>query len=356
MLIDNQLIKDRPKDLLEIDFYTQLPEVPVEFAYDSLPEFLNVDLLQMFGIIPKTMDLIMNTQRGFLDKPSEKEIDYYRKRDTKFQMINVVANIHTFKISGDKALAFPYSISLVAGSKRGEPQTCSIDFFKSVGFNQFESNNCYSDFSPFLPVQQGFYGPIELFYGNNDIQVYTDTIGFVLETFFLPTDIDLDDAVLHEPQGFDREIITRYGKYRKKKRYFKPFTNVVPRRIWGCDSPIELFLIQALAKRGHFPVIQTLIFKNGEIHDNFYDMISKGIFIKGDELITDVDLFFPDKKNAVFCDSTKFHRGEKAKTKDERISNQLSDLGIRSIRVSGKDIVERLDIIVEEIITQLKID
>ena len=354
MILDNKLINNRPIELSVIDFYTQLPNAPIRFAYDSLPGFLNIDMLQLIGIMPKTLDLIENTQRGFMEKPSQKEVEYYRKKGSRFQMVHIVANIHTFQMEGKEAVAYPYSISLIAGPKRGKPDTCSIDFLDKIGLDKFDfSENCYTDFSPFLPVQEGFYGPLSFFYGNRKLESYTDTIGFILETFFLPTDTDLREALIGGGGKLDPEISKRYNKYRIK-RYFKPFTDIKPRRIWGCDSPIELFLVQSLAKNEYFPKIQTLIFKNGEIHDNFYDMISKNVFIKGDQLITDVDLYFPKEKVAVFCDGSKYHRGVKNKSKDERIISELLSLGIRSIRLSGKEIIKNLETSTSKVIELLK--
>lgn len=354
MILDNGLITKRPKELFESQFYTELPKVPVKFNYSKLPSFLNFDMLQLFGIMPKTKDLISKSQMGFFINPSEKEVDYYRKRGTRFQVINVVANIHTFKLDGNEAIAYPYSISLIAGPKRGKPDTCSIDFLDRIGLDKIDfSSNCYTDFSPFLPVQEGFYAPIGMFYGKDStIKSYTDTIGFILETFFLPTDIDLEDALISCPNEFDQKIIAKYDKYRIK-RYFKPFTDIKPRKIWGCDSPIELFLIQGLAKKGLFPTIQTLIFRNGEVHDNFYEMIASETFLKGDELLTEADLFFPEKKIAVFCDSTMHHRSSKAKLKDQRISNDLREIGITPIRIQGKEIVSDLSSAVGKVIEEL---
>ncbi|MGV3588954.1 MAG: hypothetical protein ACO1OF_18260 [Adhaeribacter sp.] len=357
MLLDNLLIKNRPKELLKAEFYTELPKVPVKFDYSKLPSFLNIDLLQLFGIMPKTIDLIENTQKDFFINPSAKEVEYYKKKGTRFQIINVVANIHTFKLQGDTALAYPYSISLIAGPKRGLPDTCSIEFLDKIGLDKINfSKNCYTDFSPFSKVEVGFHAPIGLFYGGDrKIKSYTDTIGFILETFFLPTDIELEKALISGPHDFDQTIIDKYDKYRIK-RYFKPFNDILPRRIWGCDSPIELFLIQALAQRDLFPTIQSLIFKNGEVHDNYYEMISSETFIKGDELITEVDLYFPKEKIAVFCDSTKHHRNEKAKLKDAKISYELEKLGIKSLRINGKDIVYNLSQVVQNITSQIKSD
>ena len=351
MILDNKLIKNRPKELLESEFYTEIPKIPTRFDYSSLPSFLNIDLLQLFGIAPKTIDLIENTQRGFHINPSKKEVEYYKKKGTKFQIINIVANVHTFKKKDGEAIAYPYSISIIAGPKRGKPDECSIEFLDRINLEEIDfSSNCYTDYSPFKEVSEGFYAPIGMFSSSKS---YTDTIGFILETFFLPIDIDLGKALINAPQDLDKKIREKYEKYRIK-RYFKPFTDIKPRRIWGCDSPIELFLIQGLAQKNLFPTIQTLIFENGEIHDNFFHMIENKVFLKGDKLITDVDLYFPNEKLAIFCDSTKYHRGTKAKEKDRRISEKLLELGIKSLRLQGKEIVKDLNSSVEKILTELK--
>lgn len=344
MVLDNELIKNRPKILHEIEFYTELPKIPVEFNYSSLPEFLNIDLLTLFGIMPKTRHLVESiNQRGFHAQPTEKEIEYYRERKTKFQAINVVANVHTFKkVNENSARAYPYSISLIAGPKRGIPDECTIELLSKLNLEKISgSNNIYTDFSPFKQADCGFYSNISFLAGMKSGH-YTDTIGFVLETFFLPIDIDLSDVPMNGPQDFDLEIVEKYRKYRVK-RYFKPFENILPRKIWGCDSPIELFLIQGLAKHNTFPIIQTLVFKNGKVFENFYDMIAENIFVKGDEIITEADLYFPERRLAIFCDSTKYHRGNKLSEKDEIIDKQLNDIGIDSLRIPGKLIVEDLD-------------
>lgn len=51
-------------------------------------------------------------------------------------------------------------------------------------------------------------------------------------------------------------------------------------------------------------------------------------------------MYFSNEKLAVFCDSGKFHRGGKAKAKDEAIDAKLAGIGICSVRVPGKLIVE----------------
>jgi hypothetical protein len=343
MILDNGLITNRPKELLDNPFYTELPKAPTRFEYPSLPAYLNIDLINLTGIMPKTRDLVNKTQFEFFAQPTEKEVEYYKQRGTRFQIINVVANVHSFrKFDENLFSAYPYAISLIAGPKRGKPDECSIELLNKLDLEEISNRKqVYTDFSPFKPVEEGFFADSSFLFGGN-LKHYTDTVGFVLETYFLPTDVDLEDVPMPAPQNLDSLADEKFRKYRVK-RYFKPFTDIKPRKIWGCDSPIELFLIQGLAKRNLFPVIQTLIFKDGKVFDNFFHMIEEGVFVKGDELITEADLYFPEKKLAIFCDSTKFHRGAKNKEKDELIDEQLGELGIRTLRISGKQIVERLN-------------
>jgi hypothetical protein len=340
--MDSGLITNRPKELLEIEYYSALPRIPVGFNYGSLPAYLNADLFALNGILPKTCDLISEAHVfDFLTQPSEQEIDYYRKRQTKFQIINVVANIHTFKkISDDLVHAYPYHISLVASPKSGRPEECSIGPLSALNLDQLP-DFVYTDFSPFKPVDRGFLVDSSFLVGA-DHDFYTDTVGFILETYFLATDSDLEDVALHGPSNHDPIIFTKFRKHRIKK-YFKPFTDIKPRKIWGCDSPIELFMVQALAKRGVFPVIQALIFKNGQVFPNFFEMIKSNVFMPADDLITEVDFYFPEQKLAVFCDSVQFHRGKKNKDKDKFIDEQLGAIGISSLRITGKQIIKDLN-------------
>lgn len=344
MILDNELINNRPKELYDIEFYTCMPQAPVEFNYKSLPSYLNMDLYTLTGIMPKTKDLIEKTQQaGFFPQPTEKEIAYYRARNCRFQAINVVANIHSFrKLDDNLYSAYPYSISLIAGPKRNRPDECSIELLNSLDLEEISNRRqVYTDFSPFKPVDRGFFADSSFIFGTAAEQ-YTDTIGFVLETYFLPTNTDITNLPMPGPQNLDPLMREKFRKYRSKI-YFKPFDDIKPRRIWGCDSPIELFLVQGLAKRGLFPIIQTMVFKDGSVFANFFDMIKSGAFIKGDELITEVDLYFPEKKLAIFCDSQKFHRGSKNKNKDKLVDIQLADLGIRTLRLPGKQIVGNLN-------------
>ena len=228
----------------------------------------------------------------------------------------------------------------------------SVEFIASIDLGKIDfSNQVYTDYAPFKPVVEGFYCDRSFLFVKK-LQRYTDTIGFVLETFFLPTDIKLEEALISGPLDIERDILSKYNKYRIK-RYFKPFDDVMPRKIWGCDSPIELFILQGLAQKDIFPNIQTLIFNNGQVYDNYYQMIEDKIFIKGDGLVTEADFYLPDKKIAIFCDSVKYHRNKSDKEKDKKISDKLKELGIKSVRLNGKDIVNNLEKCVNKVMEQI---
>ena len=59
-------------------------------------------------------------------------------------------------------------------------------------------------------------------------------------------------------------------------------------------------------------------------------------------LIAESDMYFPEKKIAVFCDSTRHHRGGPSKARDNAIDARLKAVGIEAVRVPGKLIVSDL--------------
>jgi very-short-patch-repair endonuclease len=73
----------------------------------------------------------------------------------------------------------------------------------------------------------------------------------------------------------------------------------------------------------------------------------------GSEIASTPDFYFPDKKIAVYCDSAMHHRGERARLKDEQVSDRVKALGIKPVRVWGPDIVKNLDKAVESVLAQL---
>ena len=57
------------------------------------------------------------------------------------------------------------------------------------------------------------------------------------------------------------------------------------------------------------------------------------------KIVTEADFFFEDEKIAVFCDSVAHHTSDDAMAKDLNIDQELAKLAIRSIRISGTDIM-----------------
>jgi hypothetical protein len=100
------------------------------------------------------------------------------------------------------------------------------------------------------------------------------------------------------------------------QEHAKPLPISVPTRternqhsIWGAESPIELFLFQELMRRGVTPALQMLIYDEGSLHPSLNYMWSGVEFRHSPGLITESNMYFPEQKVAVFCDSTKYHWG-----------------------------------------------
>lgn len=182
--------------------------------------------------------------------------------------------------------------------------------------------------------------------------IRADMIGYVNDTYFLSTKFQFDQISLGEFPNGNNYINNKYRKLRIRK-YYKEFQNITPRKLWGADSPIELFLIHYLASKDIYPEIQTMISEDGSIFPSIHDMITENRMNDEVRMITEVDLYFPEKKTAIFCDSNSHHRSKKDRDKDIKISKDLEKFGIKSIRIDGRDIVEHLEETVEKIIKEV---
>lgn len=345
------MIANRPKILFDLLGYSKLPECPFAIDYSNLPSLLKFDMLTLFGIQPIVKPLL-EIQPCSTANPTEKEIEYYKSINAKFQIIHVVANLHSFIMKDDIAYGQPYSISIAPGLKRDRPDIAGIETLAQFDLGMIsEERSIYTDFNPFKGVFDGFWGKADLLLRPSQ-ETFLDTIGFVSETYFLNVNHNTEDILIPGPTIPNEKLNKKYWKLRTTK-YYKPFSNKEPRKVWGADSPIELFLIQGLAKHNLYPVIQTSIYKDGSIYPNFYDVIRHNGKVDGTDLITDADLYFPEKKIAIFCDSRKHHRSIKAKTKDSRIVEELKKLDIKSIRIDGKMIVDNLELAVENVLKEI---
>ena len=166
---------------------------------------------------------------------------------------------------------------------------------------------------------------------------YLDEIGLVVDQFFLAEGLTEDDEILTMDLKMPSEQMTaRYEKHRRKL-FFTPFKEVEARRVWGAETPIELFVIQALAKEKLFPARQMLIMDDGATFPSLYHLWNDVEFRHSDGLVTEADLFFPDERVAVFCDGG-HHARAKQKAKHAVITEKLTALGIRFVRIPGDEI------------------
>ncbi len=283
---------------------------------------------------------MINAAGGTLyDQPSEGEIAMFDGQGTEFQMVSVVASLVAVEQRDDVLLTKPFALSLMPGQKRGQLETCSIETAKRLDIARIsrESQSVYVGFDPF----SGSYGLKAL--GAPDLVVgsgFLDEIGLVVDAFFLATTFEADDVLAPDiglPPG---EAAERYARYRRDL-LFKPFKRVEPRRVWGAESPIELFMVQELSRRGLHPQLQMLIMEDGATYPSFYHLWGDLNFRHSRGPLTNVDLYFPEHRLAVFCDGRNFHRGKRRK-KDEKISGRLRELGISSVRLRGSLIVNDL--------------
>jgi hypothetical protein len=335
------MINNRPEILESLPFYKHLPRAPFTFNPMTLPPLLNFDIFEMCGILPITLAISNLCPEGLSVQPSKNVFDYYQKIAMKFQMIFVVASFYDLKFVNETIIGRPYAISLIPASKREKVDERNAKFAASLKYEELENMGLiYLDYDPFEGAY-GLFGSINILMRETGLHTYTDSIGFVINCFLLATKYEKNDVLLSNINSSNKLLQTKYRKYRIN-RYFKSFTDIRPRKIWGADSPIELFLIQGLAAEGFFPTIQTQIFDNGDIFPSFHQMIESGHLVKDNHLISEVDLFFPENKVAIFCDSTRHHRSPRAKQKDTKIDERLMKLGIKPIRVKGSDIVNHL--------------
>jgi hypothetical protein len=274
------------------------------------------------------------------DKASEGEVELFRKRGTNFQMISIVLNcVAAGEVEGVLQVR-PFAMSLIPASKREEVTTQTIELVAKLDVSEWLATEpMYAGYDPFSGGWS-LYGNLPG-YLDGQRKGYLDEIGIVIDQFFLATDLAEDDEVLTMDLKMPSEQMkARYEKHRRKL-FFTPFERVEARRVWGAETPIELFVIQALAKEKLFPACQMLVMDDGATFPSLYHLWSDVEFRHSDGLVTEADLFFPDERVAVFCDGG-HHARAKQKGKDAAITEKLAALDIRSIRIPCDEIREDL--------------
>lgn len=332
----SKLITNRPEKLDNLEFYNKLPLLPLHIDLDSsIHDFLKFDIWGLDGLQPIEKKYLSKTSRFFGVNPSEELIDTYEKEGINFQLIHIIVNMYGFEEKDGVIIGKPYSISLKPMEKRGEIDEVSPKFFKHFDMEKLRNNdNVYFGFNPFSQSYQ-IYGNCNFFMS---AELHTDMIGFVLNTYALATEWDFEQVCIPPMPDCNKYLTNKYKKYRTR-RYFKKFDDIRPRKIWGCDSPIELFLLHALNAKDLTPEIQTALFEDGSTHPSLHQMIASNSQASEIQQITDADFYFPDSKLAIFCDSNAYHRSKKAKAKDFKIDKKLNNLGIRCLRIMGTDII-----------------
>jgi hypothetical protein len=330
------MIDNRPASLLADEAYGILPKLPFALDWSSVPELIRVATLDLGGIQPVTKAMAEAAGGTLRDKPSDGEIEIFRKRGTNFQLISLVLSC----VAGDEAEGVlqvrPFAITLIPASKREQVQESTIDLVAKLVVDEWLATEpMYAGYDPFS-------GGWSLFgnlpgYMDGERSGYLDEMGLVIDQFFLATELAEDDEILTMDIKMPSEQMkARYEKHRRKL-FFTPFKQIEARRVWGAETPIELFVIQALAKQKLFPQCQMLIMNDGATFPSWYHLWNDLEFRHTDGLVTEADLFFPDERVAVFCDGG-FHLRPKQKAKDAAIAEKLAALGIRSVRISGDEI------------------
>lgn len=347
------MIRDRPPSLAENPFYARAPRVDITADLGGLPDLLRLDLVSLSGVQPITKAIAEAAGGNLRDNLSPGEVALHRQRDARFQLIFIVLNLFDLKEVDGKVTGRPYAISLVPATKRGAVTEVGVDWIEKMNLEPSPFHGqAYLDFDPFTG-DRGLFGSAVMFRDGGALdRLHPDEIGFVTDGFLLAPIMDGDEPLLPDAKLTGERANARYAKHRAKT-YFKPFQDDRPRRVWGLESPIELFLAQGLADRGLYPDFQALFLRDGATFPSYYHMLDDPALRTRLDAITSADLYFPEHKLAVFCDSTLHHRSLRAREKDANITKRLSELGIEVLRLPGRTIVGELPAAVDAVIERL---
>jgi hypothetical protein len=329
------MIENRPAYLLADAAFKTLPKAPLTVDWSSVPELLRVAMLDLSGIQPPTKEMVEAAGGELQNNPSEGEIKLFQERGTKFQFVSVVVSLVAAGEIDSLPQFRPFSVTLIPSSKRDEVQTSSIDLVAKLDVGEWlKTEPMYTGYDPFSGAWS-LYGSLPG-YLDGQRQGFIDEIGVVIDQFFLATETGNDEIMMTNMRMSSEEATAKYAKHRKKL-FFTPFKKVEARRVWGAETPIELFLIQALAKEKLFPQSQTLIMEDGTTFPSLFHLWRDAKFRNSADVISSVDLYFPTERIALFCDGSSHSRRER-KSKDAAIDAKLEAMGIRPVRILGSEI------------------
>lgn len=330
------MIENRPASLLADPAYSILPKLPISLDWSSIPELIRVATLDLGGIQPVTKAMVDAAGGSLRDKPSDGEVALFQQRATNFQLISIVLSCVPAGMVDDVLQVKPFAMTLIPASKRGNVQETTIDLVAKLDVDAWLATEpMYAGYDPFSgdwSLSGNLPG-----YMDGERKGYLDEMGFVIDQFFLATELAEEDEVLMMDLKMPSEDMrSRYEKHRRKL-FFTPFKQVEARRVWGAETPIELFLIQALAKESLFPQSQMLIMEDGGVFPALYHLWNDPKFRTTTGLVTEADLYFPTERIAVFCDGSS-HSRKKNRERDAAINAKLEAMGIQAIRIPGSEI------------------
>lgn len=308
---------------------------------DAIPELIKLSLFPLRHVEPMTMEALEFTGEYLEDNPTDEELAHYTSIGAEFQLAFVVINSIFVGLEDGVSHLRPFSLSLIPASKRGNVEVSNAKFVGFMrGTTMFEEGAGYLGLEPFSG-EWSLFSQLGLIAEMGAGHAMTDELGLVYDYFFLR--VGLDPTTIVQPAvGIPESRLKQYLRHRSKLLY-TPFEGVSARQIWGVENALELFVYQEFQRQGMpFPVPQALLFEDGTWQPALYHAWEAFGDARDSGLISEADFLFPDQRIAVFCDGATHNRA-RIKERDRRIDAALSDLGIRSIRLSSKRILGNIE-------------
>jgi hypothetical protein len=332
------MIENRPPLLEADEAYRTLLPPPYRLDVSWVPEPIRESLFHLGGIQPLTGEMAKAANGNLSDTPSPAEIELFQRKQTWFQLIMIVANCIVVALDEHPILK-PYAVTLIPASKRGKVSQSSIEWVKHfAGKELMGGETAYVGLDPFRGDWQ-LYGQVGVVVGDKPRPGYMDELGLVTDHYHLATEHDPTDVLTYDAR-IPEALREPYFRHRAKL-LFTPFAAFQSRRVWGLETPIELFALEELARRALYPQPQMLILEDGSAFPSLYEMWHE-LEISGFKgLITEADLFFEDARVAVFCDG-RHHQRRPQRERDKVIDAKLAGLGIKAVRLPAREIMTDL--------------
>jgi len=334
------MIRRRPPTHQELAHYRGLPDPPFRIDLEKIPAQVRTLLFPLRHVEPLGIDVLQTVGATIGDTPREEEFAFYEEQRSQFQLIFVVVNcIFGYAEEGANVL-FPYSVSLIPASKRGEIEASTARFVRAMTSGaMLQEQTAYLGLDPFKG-DWSFWSTFQTITELQTGKTYTDELGLVHDYFYLRTDVDL--AQIAQPIiGVEGGRFHQYFRHRAKLLY-RPFQRLESRRVWGVENAMELFLLQEMHRRGlPFPTIQCRVYTDA-IHPTLYDAWAVWDDDKDQRFISEVDFLFEDKKLVVFCDGNQ-HRRIKNVMRDKAINQRLESAGYTVLRLPSQTVLEDVE-------------